>query len=60
MMKKEKKYKVSMTWLVGWIVLIPLRFLLCLIFALAMTFDPQIFYSFRKTPAEKDQSKWKL
>jgi len=59
-MKKEKKYQVSFTWRIGWLVLIPLRFLLCLTCALAMTFDPKIFYGVFNSSPEKDQSKWKL
>ena len=57
---KPKPFRVGLTWWVGWVVTLPIRLPLMLIFTTIAVCIPAWFYGIANYVDEIDQSKWKL
>lgn len=56
---EQREYKVGLIWWVGWVVTIPLRLIVLLVFALPISASPTMFFGLLHYPKlEKDQKKW--
>ena len=56
---KEKPYKVSATWWVGWVVTCPVRLIFFIFAAFFLAAMPSLFYGLDAAEVETDQSKWR-